>query len=68
MMTQVEIDMSPRAVAARLDDVRALYRLVLYLGRFKVVESATAQDAEASGSSSSEEVDEAERHARPTDA
>jgi hypothetical protein len=65
MMTQDEIDMSPRAVAARLDDVRALCRLVLYLGRFKAVESATAQDAEASGSSSSEEAGGAERPACP---
>ena len=49
MMTQDEIDMSPRAVAARLDDVRALYRLVLYLGRFKAVEPAGAQSAEHPG-------------------
>lgn len=49
MMTQNEIDMSPGAVAARLDDVRALYRLVLYLGKFKAVEAAGAQDAERTG-------------------
>jgi len=42
MMTLDEIDMSPQAVAARLDDVRALYRLMLYLGRFKAVETAVA--------------------------
>lgn len=46
MMTQDEIDMSPQAVAARLDDVRALYRLMLYLGRFKAVETTVAQSAE----------------------
>jgi hypothetical protein len=49
MMTQDEIDMSPRAVAARLEDVRALYRLMLYLGKFKAVETAQAQDAERPG-------------------
>jgi len=48
-MTRDEIDMSPSAVAARLDDVRALYRLMLYLGRFKVVEPAEEQDAGVSG-------------------
>ena len=46
MMIQDEIDMSPRAVAARLDDVRALYRLMLYLRRFTAVETAVAQSAE----------------------
>jgi hypothetical protein len=46
MMTQNEIDMSPRAVAARLHDVRALYRLMLYLGKFKAVDTAVAQSAE----------------------
>jgi hypothetical protein len=45
-MPQDEIDMSPQAIAARLDDVRALYRLMLYLGRFKAVEPAAAQSAE----------------------
>jgi hypothetical protein len=49
MMTQNEIDMSPGAVAARLEDVRALYRLVLYLGRFKALEAAQAQGAERPG-------------------
>lgn len=49
MMTRDEIDMSPRAIAARLDDVRALYRLMLYLGKFKVVEPAGAQGAERPG-------------------
>jgi hypothetical protein len=39
-MIQDEIDMSPRAVAARLDGVRALYRLMLYLGRFKASDAA----------------------------
>jgi hypothetical protein len=33
-----EIDMSPEAVARRLDEVRALYRLMRYLGRFKAIE------------------------------
>ena len=46
MMIQDEIDMSPRAVAARLDDVRALYRLMLYLGRFTAVEAAVPQSTE----------------------
>ncbi|HEX4418176.1 MAG TPA: hypothetical protein VH165_09780 [Kofleriaceae bacterium] len=45
-MTQDEIDMSPQAIAARLDDVRALYQLMLYLGRFKAVEPAVVQSAE----------------------
>jgi hypothetical protein len=45
MTTRDEIDMSPRAVAARLDQVRALYRLVLYLGRFKAVDTTVARDA-----------------------
>jgi hypothetical protein len=45
-----EIDMSPRAIAARLDSVRALYRLALYLGAFKAVEAAAAPGAEASSS------------------
>jgi hypothetical protein len=45
MTTQDETDMSPRAVAARLDDVRALYRLVLYLEKFKAAETDAAQDA-----------------------
>ena len=40
MTTQDKIDMSPRAVAARLADVRALYRLMLYLGKFKEVDAA----------------------------
>lgn len=66
MMTRNEIDMSPRAVAARLDDVRALYRLMLYLGRFKAVETAAAQDEEASGPSSWEGVGGTERQTPPT--
>lgn len=41
-MTQDEIDMSPRAVAARLDVVRALYGLTLYSEKFKPVEAAAA--------------------------
>jgi hypothetical protein len=45
MKTQDEIDMSPRAIAARLDNVRALYRLALYLGKFKAVDADTARDA-----------------------
>ena len=49
--------MSPRAVAVRLDTVRALYRLALYLGTFKAVE-AVAQDAEASSSCETEAVGE----------
>jgi len=49
MMTQDEIDMSSRAVAARLDKVRALYRLMLYLGKFKPVETGAAQSAERPG-------------------
>jgi hypothetical protein len=32
------IDMSPRAVALRLDDVRDLYRLTQYLARFRPVD------------------------------
>ena len=52
MMTQDEIDMSPRAVASRLDGVRALYRLALYLGKFKPVETIGAQDAERSNQQS----------------
>ena len=46
MMTQDELDMSPQAVAARLDDVRALYRLMRYLGRFKASETPASQSAE----------------------
>lgn len=36
MTTKAEptVDMSPRAVAARLDEVRRLYRLMMYLQRF----------------------------------
>ena len=36
MTTKAEpmVDMSPRAIAARLDEVRRLYRLVMYLRRF----------------------------------
>jgi hypothetical protein len=56
MMTQDEIDMSPRAVAARLDEVRALYRLMLYLAKFTAVETAADPEAEASGRSSSEGI------------
>jgi hypothetical protein len=33
-----EIDMSPRAVALRLDEVRDLFRLTQYLMRFRPVE------------------------------
>ncbi len=33
------VDMSPTAVAARLDEVRALYRLTSYLARFRPVET-----------------------------
>ena len=47
MKTRDEIDMSPRAVAARLDGVRALYRLTLYLGKFKAGEAAVARDEDA---------------------
>ncbi len=43
--------MSPLAVAARLDCVRALYRLMLYLGTFTAVEAAAAEAADASASS-----------------
>jgi hypothetical protein len=49
MMTPDEIDMSPRAVAARLDDVRALCRLMLYLARFKAVETTGAEGAKNPG-------------------
>lgn len=47
MMTQDEIDMSPRAVASRLDGVRALYRLALYLSRFKISQAAPAKSRRA---------------------
>ena len=33
--TPEPVDMSPPAVARRLDEVRALCRLVRYLGRFR---------------------------------
>jgi hypothetical protein len=49
MMTQDEIDMSAGAVAARLENVRALYRLMLYLGKFKPVETGPAQSVERPG-------------------
>jgi hypothetical protein len=32
-----QVDMSPSAIAARLDEVRALYRLTSYLVRFRPV-------------------------------
>jgi hypothetical protein len=36
-----EIDMSPRAIARRLDELRALYDLMRYLGRIRpLVEAA----------------------------
>jgi hypothetical protein len=61
MKTQAEIDMTPQAVAARLDDVRALYRLMLYLARFKPIETAAAHDvgAEPSSRESGHELDDA---------
>jgi len=35
MTRNANVDMSPTAVAARLDEVRALYRLTSYLSRFR---------------------------------
>jgi len=43
MMPQDEIDMSAGAVAARLENVRALYRLMLYLEKFRPLEAAAAE-------------------------
>jgi len=41
MTTTAEtIDMSPAALAGRLEQVRALYKLMVYLGRARPVESA----------------------------
>ena len=34
-MKDDHLDMSPRAVAARLDTMRALYDLMKYLGKFR---------------------------------
>ena len=46
--TPEPVDMSPRAVARRLDEVRALCRLVRYLGQFQPDGVAkAAQDAVA---------------------
>ena len=38
MTTREPIDMSPAAVAARLEQVRALYKLMVYLRQFKVTQ------------------------------
>ena len=45
MRTRDDIDMSPQAVALRLDSVRALYKLTSYLSKFKPIEPALAQGA-----------------------
>lgn len=39
-MKNEQVDMSPRAVAARLDTMRALYDLMKYLVQFRPVEAA----------------------------
>jgi hypothetical protein len=46
-----EVDMSPEAVASRLDDVRALYRLMVYLGQARPL----PPESEASNDSSSQD-------------
>jgi hypothetical protein len=33
---KAEIDMSPKAISRRLEDLRQLYKLALYLRRFSV--------------------------------
>lgn len=38
-MNREPIDMSPRAVARRLDEVRDLFRLTEYLAKFRPVKS-----------------------------
>ena len=37
------IDMSPQAIARRLDEVRALYLLTMSLGRCRIIGPAEAQ-------------------------
>lgn len=40
------IDMSPRAVALRLEDVRDLYRLTQYLAKFRPVDDPSADSTD----------------------
>lgn len=47
-MKREPIDMSPRAVARRLDEVRDLFRLTEYLVKFRPVQTA-AERAEPDG-------------------
>lgn len=59
MKTKDEIDMSPEAIAARLDSVRALYRLTRYLRAFKAVDTAAADGTEGSAPSADARPDPA---------
>jgi hypothetical protein len=47
-MKKPEIDMSPEAIARRLEEVRSLYRFTMSLGRARVIgahESAASDEA-----------------------
>jgi hypothetical protein len=42
-----QVDMSPRAIARRLDEMRALYDLMRYLGKFRPLVEAAEQARKA---------------------
>jgi hypothetical protein len=48
-MKDESVDMSPRAIARRLDEMRALYDLMRYLGTFKPLVEAAEQARKSGG-------------------
>lgn len=52
-----DIDMSPRAIAQRLDEMRALFDLAVYLAQFKPLVDAAEKARASKGTNSDSDAD-----------